>query len=74
MPLVTSYGGSEIEFGANGKVSKSNSRSVFLSFSSEDLLCKIVFFLIVKLCILSKISFIVCNVVLLFVFRHVLVL
>lgn len=32
MPLVTSYGGSEIEFGANGKVSKSNSRMSTLLF------------------------------------------
>lgn len=32
MPLVTSYGGSDIEFNTNGtKTSKSNSRLVFLS-------------------------------------------
>ena len=31
MPLVTSFGGSEIEFGGNGsKMTKANSRFVFL--------------------------------------------
>ncbi|CAH0716890.1 unnamed protein product, partial [Brenthis ino] len=32
VPLVTSFGGSEIEFGANGKVSKTNSRMSTLLF------------------------------------------